>query len=130
MMAGMVFLSFTCWTSAEGAAAKSNIGVDYEWGTLREAVVGIGDGLVMPGYSDKVDFIYDKKFADVMKKTGGKPAIEVEPDRTRKVIAQINNLVSVLEDMGIKVYRPRIFESCGARLPDICSGRADANLHP
>ena len=111
MMAGMVLVSCTCWASDSGTDAKSNIGADYEWGTLKEAVVGIGDGLVQPGYSDKVDFIYDKKFADLMKKTGGKPAIEVEPDRTRKVIAQINNLVGVLEDMGIKVYRPRVLNS-------------------
>ena len=108
MIAGMVLVSCTCWASGSGTDAKSNIGVDYEWGTLKEAVVGIGDGLVQPGYSDKVDFIYDKKFADLMKTTGGKPAIEVEPDRTPKVIAQINNLVRVLEDMGIKVYRPRV----------------------
>ena len=108
MMAGMVVVPCTCWASDSGTGTKSNIGVDYEWGALREVVVGIGDGLVIPGYSDKVDFIYDKNFADVMKKTGGKPAIEVEPDRTRKVIAQINNLVSVLENMGIKVYRPRV----------------------
>ncbi len=87
---------------------KPKIEVNYEWGALKEVIVGIGDGLVIPGYSDKVDFIYDKKLIDVMKKSGGKPAIEVEPDKTRKVLEQINGLVKVLEKRGIKVYRPRL----------------------
>ncbi|MDD2236383.1 MAG: arginine deiminase family protein [Kiritimatiellae bacterium] len=94
--------------AGEGELVKKSIGVDYEWGTLKEVVVGIGDGLVMPGLSDKVDFIYDKTYLEAMKKTGGKPAIELEPENTRAVIAQINGLVKVLEDQGVTVYRPRV----------------------
>jgi len=106
---GIVFAGDVTVSADEGAKSmKPKIGVDYEWGALKEVIVGIGDGLVMPGYSDKVDFIYDKHYVDIMKKTGGKPAIEVEPDRTRKVIAQINGLVKVLENRGVKVYRPRV----------------------
>ena len=101
---------FSCSVMAgEGTEEmKSEIGVNYEWGALKEVVVGIGDGLVMPGFSDKVDFIYDKQYVETMKKTGGQPAIEVEPDKTRAVIAQINGLVKVLEDNGVTVYRPRV----------------------
>ncbi len=103
-MAGGVIVS----ADEEDKPMKPEIGVNYEWGALKEVIVGIGDGLVMPAYSDKVDFIYDKQYLDWMKKFGGKPAIEVEPDKTRDVIAQINGLVKVLEGRGITVYRPRV----------------------
>ena len=80
--------------------------VNHEWGTLKEVIVGHGEDLVIPSFTEAVDFIYDPAFIELMKKDGGKPASEVEPERTKKVIAQLNNLVKVLEARGIKVHRP------------------------
>ena len=85
----------------------SSIAVHHEWGKLKEVIVGIGDGLIMPEYNDKVNFIYDKKYIASMKEKGGKPAMDVDPENAVKVIEQINNFVDTLRSMGIKVYRPR-----------------------
>lgn len=77
----------------------------HEWGKLREVIVGRGEDLVMPGFSEAVSFIYDPQFIDVMKTRGGCPAQEIEPERTAKVIAQIDHLAEVLAGRGIIVHR-------------------------
>lgn len=80
--------------------------VHHEWGKLEEVVVGIGEGLRIPGYSEYVDFIYDPKFLEVMKEYGGQDAMAIEPELTEKVIEQIDNLAKVLEEHGVIVHRP------------------------
>jgi N-dimethylarginine dimethylaminohydrolase len=110
----LAVVSATFFGSAASNALEdkmNEISVNHEWGRLKEVIVGIGDGLIMPGYSDKVSFIYDKKFIESMKKYSGKPAAEIEPEASAKVIEQIDNLAKTLEGMGVKVHRPRLLNT-------------------
>ena len=86
-------------------AGDGKVEVNHEWGKLREVVLGIGNDLVIPCYNEKVSFIYDKDFIALMKKHGGKKASEIEPERTKEVIAQLDNLAKVLESRGGIVHR-------------------------
>ncbi len=95
-------------TQRKANAQASRVSVHHEWGKLKEVVVGTGQGLRMPGYSKFVDFIYDPQYLEKMKKDGGKPAMEVEPEMTPKVISQIDNLAKVLEEHGVVVHRPNL----------------------
>ena len=96
-----------CASDVSAGEYGNPIAVHHEWGKLKEVIVGIGDGLIMPEYNDKVNFIYDKKYIASMKEKGGKSAMDVDPENTVKVIEQINNFADTLRSMGIKVHRPR-----------------------
>jgi len=85
--------------------AENEISVHHEWGKLEEVIVGIGEDLVMPSYSEYVSFIYDPKYIDMMKKYGGMKAADIEPKSTKEAIQQINRLAKVLKDRGIIVHR-------------------------
>lgn len=93
---------------AGGNAPVGNVSVNHEWGKLKEVVIGRGEGLRIPGYSKYVDFIYDPAYLETMKKYGGLDAIEVEPELSKKVIAQIDHLAAVLKKHGVKVHRPTL----------------------
>ena len=93
-----------------GDAPAGRISVHHEWGKLKEVVIGRGDSLIRPGYSEAVSFIYDPQYLAKMKKTGGIPASKIESELTKKVIAQIDNLAAVLTKLGVKVHRPRLLD--------------------
>ena len=69
--------------------AKKDIYVHHEWGKLEEAIVGTGNDLVIPGYSEYVSFIYDPKYIDMMKEYGGMKAMDVDPEATKKLVSTI-----------------------------------------
>ena len=88
-----------------GKDTAKEISVHHEWGKLEEVIVGIGDDLVIPSYSEYVSFIYDPKYIDMMKEYGGMKAMDVEPEEIKEAIEQINRLAKVLKDRGIIVHR-------------------------
>ncbi|MCK4732340.1 MAG: hypothetical protein KAT65_07775 [Methanophagales archaeon] len=92
-------------TATPTVNAKNMIEVNHEWGKLKEVIVGIGEDLVIPGYSESVSFIYDPTYLDLMKEYGGRNAMDVDPETTKEVIEQINGLAKVLEDRGVIVHR-------------------------
>lgn len=107
--AALCMLSFA-FTADAAQSKQGKVWVQYEWGTLREVVIGRGEGLRMPGYSKYVDFIYDPKYIETMKKNGGMDASKVEPELTKRVIAQIDHLAEVLKKRGIIVHRPDLLD--------------------
>lgn len=88
-------------------SSRQSVSVNHEWGTLKEVIVGRGEDMVLPSYCDAVSFIYDPKYIEMMKKDGGKPIGEVEPESAKMVIEQINGLAKVLKQRGVIVHRPR-----------------------
>ena len=118
--AALLFLAalFCLAWPASGKAAGPAVSVHHEWGKLKEVVIGRGEGLRVPGYSKYVDFIYDPKYLETMKKYGGLDAMKVEPELSKKVIAQIENLAAVLEKQGVKVHRPALLDPLQSRFMD------------
>ena len=104
--------------NAAEKAQEPAVSVNHEWGKLTEVVIGRGDTLRMPGYSKYVDFIYDPQYLEKMKQNGGKDAMDLEPELTKKVIAQIDNLADVLQKRGIKVHRPAPLDPAQSQFMD------------
>lgn len=94
-----------------GKSDEKKISVHHEWGKLEEVIVGIGEDLVIPSYSEYASFIYDPKYIDMMKEYGGVKAMELEPEQTKEAIKQINRLAEVLKDKGIIVHRSHLLKS-------------------
>ena len=83
----------------------SEIGVYNEWGTLREAFVGIApDNMVCPEYIPAFAWM-SKENIESIRKYGGTKEIENFPREMETLRKQIEGHVKVLEDFGVKVYR-------------------------
>ena len=61
----------------EGSTAGP-IGVRHEWGALRETIVGIGDGITVPTWTDEYTFLTPAAQA-LIKANQGRPLKEVDP---------------------------------------------------
>lgn len=83
------------------------VSVHHEWGKLKEVIVGIGDDLVIPSYSEAVSFFYDPAYIDEMKKYGGTDARKLDPKGVKQAKGQIDNLARVLQKQGVVVYRSK-----------------------
>jgi glycine amidinotransferase len=79
--------------------------VHHEWGRLKEVIVGIGDDLVIPSYSEAVSFFYDPAYIEEMKKYGGTDARKLDPEGAKGAKDQIDNLARVLQGQGVIVHR-------------------------
>ena len=82
------------------------IGVYNEWGTLREAVVGIAKDTV------EIDFIPAMKWLpesgiEACKKYGGKKTADVFPENPGILGKQLDRHVKALEDHGVIVHRTK-----------------------
>ena len=81
------------------------ISVHHEWGRLKEVIIGIGDDLVIPSYSEAVSFFYDPAYLQQMKQYGGTDAQTLDPEGVRQAKDQIDNLARVLHELGVIVHR-------------------------
>jgi len=86
---------------------RRGLGVEHEWGRLREAVVGTAQGLTIPGYHQACLYSDDPAYLELCRRHGGRPASEVEPELTAQVALEMDRLARVLVHLGVKVRRPR-----------------------
>jgi len=84
--------------------AKTTIQSFNEWGKLREVFIGITDDMVEPEYIKALQWM-PKKDIKIMKEFSGKRSIDVLPKKMKILKKQVNELVKVLQDHGIKVNR-------------------------
>ncbi len=78
-----------------------------EWDPLEEVIVGSVEGAVVPVWDATLQATTPAHAAWFFKEYGGKP---FPPEMIEKASAELDNLVKVLEDRGIKVQRPDTFD--------------------
>ncbi len=106
------------------------IGAASEYGRLRQAVVGIADGLTLPPFSGDLSH-YNPELRSVLEKSGGKPVDVKEhfPERWQETAEQMDGVAKILEDRGVTVHRPRPFNEAEAGyLSNLQPGKAQ--LYP
>lgn len=103
---------------------ENRVGVHNEWGTLREAFVGIEDDFMEPEYIPAFSWMGPEGI-EYCKKYGGKKSIEVLPEKIKILRKQIKGHVKVLEDFGVKVHRnlPLQYEEEKTFLDNVQKGR-------
>lgn len=82
------------------------IGVYNEWGTLREAVIGIMEDTVEIEFMPAMKWLPESGI-EACKKYGGKRTAEVFPDIPAILETQLDRHVRVLEDHGVIVHRTK-----------------------
>ncbi|MGI9374172.1 MAG: dimethylarginine dimethylaminohydrolase family protein [Hyphomicrobiales bacterium] len=95
---------------------SENIGAHSEYGTLREVVVGIPDGLTLPPFSKDLSH-YNDELRTALEAANGKP-LPIEqafPDRYAETAAQMEGVAETFERFGVKVHRPRPYNEAETR---------------
>lgn len=83
---------------------KYKVSVNFEWGKLKDVIVGIGDNITMPTHGPKLKSLqtrlepYDKKHA-------GQKLADFNPKLYHKLIEQINYFANLLKQLNINVHR-------------------------
>lgn len=94
-------------TSKQQAAVR----VDFEYGTLREVIVGRPEGFRLPRLSAaalaEYGQILPKDEADFLIKGQGQPLADYAPEVAAGLASQVESLVSLLQGRDIIVHRPR-----------------------
>lgn len=106
------------------------IGVFSDYGKLREVIVGIPDGLILPPFSADLGH-YNADLRAALEKRQGPPLAiqEAFPERWSETAAQMDGVVRIFEDFGIRVQRPRPFSAAeSGYLRDLQPGRSQ--LYP
>lgn len=86
------------------------LGSMSEFGTLREAVVGIADGLSLPPFGKDLSHYNDDLRAALI--ANGKRPLDIEktfPERFERTLEQVEGVAKTYEAFGVKVHRPRAF---------------------
>ena len=79
----------------------------HEWGTLKEAIVGISpkEDFVIPIWYDGLDFM-PPKFKKLSCEHGGQRLFDVDPDFATALESEVDQLAAVLAANGVVVHRP------------------------
>lgn len=105
----ILVLGYTIFTVFKKPAYKE-VSVHHEWGTLKEVIVGRGDDFIIPSWSDQVEKLEaPKQTKEFIKEYSGKKFSEVDPEASKKLIEQMNELANVLEKREIIVHRNRLY---------------------
>lgn len=85
--------------------SSTAVSVTHEWGALKEAIVGIGEDIMIPDWIEGYGEYITPKVADLAKRNAGKMLRDVDSKSEERTIEQIEGLVDVLKDNDVKVYR-------------------------
>ena len=103
---GIIFLHFV-FADDE---VENSVSVHHEWGTLKEVILGRGEDLLIYSWSDQLEQLKpDPELVKLFKENAGKPYADVYPEKSKKIVEQMNNLAKILEERGIIVRRNRLF---------------------
>lgn len=110
----MVTPQVTAQTSqASPTSAKmktmNTVNVDYEWGHLKEVIIGRAVNLMAPGLeelNDEILAFFPEPTRKRLKRITGRPWSVSEPELYAKAVAQQDALAEFLQHRGIVVHRP------------------------
>jgi glycine amidinotransferase len=110
--------------------APARVRVDYEYGTLREVIVGRPEGFRLPTLSPVALAEYAQILppADVefLTRGQGRSLVEYAPDAAAELASQVEQLVRILHTRGVIVHRPRPLTAAEQLFPG--SGPAGGSL--
>lgn len=124
-----MMLLFTCIVGMNGtplgAAGPKEISVDFEYGSLKEVIVGVPftiyPDLEVAKWAQEAIKILPETEAKKMREVSGKDSITIGKfDQMEK---ENKELIAILEKHGVKVWRPEVLtrESGHKLRPRICS---------
>lgn len=91
--------------------SKPDIWVGNEWGELKEVIIGRPEQMtyptMIPLFKERLN-IFDKAEHNIFLENSNKTFKEVNEERYNKMCSEVENWVTLLENRGIKVYRPRL----------------------
>ncbi|MCP4187067.1 MAG: amidinotransferase [Gammaproteobacteria bacterium] len=94
------------------ALSEIKYGCESDFGTLREAVVGIVEDLTLPPFSNDLAH-YNDELRNMLQQSGGNPVSikQALPERYERATNQLDGIVNCFEKHGVKVHRPRPFST-------------------
>ncbi len=87
----------------------NTVNVDYEWGHLKEVIIGRAVNLMAPGLeelNDEILAFFPEPTRKRLKRITGRPWSVSEPELYAKAVAQQDALAEFLQHRGIVVHRP------------------------
>ncbi|MCO5191836.1 MAG: arginine deiminase-related protein [Anaerolineae bacterium] len=82
----------------------TNISVNHEWGTLKEAVVGTPISMRIPNWSDEYEVV-TKEVQQFIKEKQGQLLKDAAPDLFDKSMEQMDAFADLLRSLGVIVHR-------------------------
>jgi glycine amidinotransferase len=82
------------------------ISVNFEWGSLKEAIVGINpkEELIIPKYDESFSWL-KKEWTELSKKHGGERMLDVMPSFANGLEQEIDDFADLLKKNGVIVHR-------------------------
>ncbi|WP_163936218.1 dimethylarginine dimethylaminohydrolase family protein [Paraferrimonas sp. SM1919] len=84
------------------------VNVNYEWDKLNEVIIGRGDSYRVMQWTPEYEFAPQEE-QDFVKAYAGQLLSKCDPEFSETLVKQLNTLAATLEQMGVKVHRPRPF---------------------
>jgi glycine amidinotransferase len=80
--------------------------VHHEWGVLKEAIVGIGETMIIPRWSEEYEYLADQSQSFVRTHQEQRLA-DADPEGFALMLEQLESFVDILQRRGVTVHRPR-----------------------
>jgi N-dimethylarginine dimethylaminohydrolase len=84
------------------------MGVEFEWGSLREAIVGIvpADQFVVLEWAEYLRWL-SPEWQALVREHAGRRLIDVAPETAKRMEQQVDGFARVLTERGVRVHRPQ-----------------------
>ena len=83
-----------------------SVKVHHEWGALKEAIVGIGETMIIPRWSDAYAYLAEESQTFV-RANQERWLAQADPEGTARMVEQMETFVDLLKARGVRVHRPR-----------------------
>ena len=80
--------------------------VHHEWGALKEAIVGIGETMIIPRWSEEYEYLAEQSQSFV-RAHQEQPLADADPEGFELMLEQLESFVDILQQRGVTVHRPR-----------------------
>lgn len=85
--------------------SNRSIGVNYEWGALKEVLVGVPNVRLPSKLAKAPRNFLPQESIQIIEKNAGKRLTEFDPALNEKFVAQIDTIIKILEGRGIVVHQ-------------------------
>lgn len=85
--------------------SNRSIGVNYEWGALKEVLVGVPNVRLPSKLAKAPRNFLPQESIQIIEKNAGKRLTEFDPALNEKFVAQIDAIIKILEGRGIVVHQ-------------------------